>query len=84
MIYADAVDSQSLKATLKEMLARGMPRELYDAYLEEAEKLGLIPIAGKSVVGGRVLTEKDILKREDVMVPVKGDFKTNRYFYGIG
>lgn len=84
VIYANAVDSQSLKATLKEMLARGLPKEVYDAYLDEAEKLGIIPVVGKSVVGGKTLTKDDILIREDVLAPVKGDFKTNRYFYGIG
>lgn len=83
-IYANAVDSQSLLATLKEMRARGMPKEVYEAYLEEAKRIGLIPVAGKSIVGGQVLKESDILKREDVLVPIKGDFKTNRYFYGIG
>lgn len=83
-IYADAVNSQSLMATLKEMRARGLPKDVYDAYVEEAERIGLIPIAGKSVVGGRVITKDDILTREDVLVPIKGDFKTNKYFYGIG
>ena len=83
-IYADAVDSQSLMLTLKEMRARGMPKEVYDAYVDEAERIGLIPVAGKSIVGGRVLKKEDILRREDVLVPLKSDFKTNRYFYGIG
>lgn len=83
-IYADAVDSQSLLWTLNEMRARGMPKEVYEAYLDEAERLGLIPVVGKSVVGGKTLTEKDILKRSDVLIPLKNDFKTNKYFYGIG
>jgi len=83
-IYAKAVDSQSLLWTLKEMRARGMPKEMYNAYLDEAERIGLIPVVGKSVVGGKTLTKDDILKREDVLVPLKNDFKTNRYFYGIG
>ena len=83
-IYADCVDSQSLKATLLEMRRRGMPKELYDAYIDEAERIGLIPVPGKSVVGGKTLTKDDILRREDVLVPLKNDFKTNKYFYGIG
>jgi hypothetical protein len=84
VIYANAVDSHSLKATLDEMLARGMPKAMYDAYLDEAERIGLIPVPGKSVVGGKTLTEADILKREDVLIPLNNDFKTNKYFYGVG
>jgi hypothetical protein len=83
-IYAGAVDTQTLKWTLDEMLARGFPKELYDQYLEEAEMLGIIPVAGKSIVGGKVLRAEDILKRSDVLKPIKNDFKDNYSFYGIG
>ena len=83
-IYADAVDAQSLKWTLDEMKRRGLPAELYDQYLNEAIDIGLIPVAGRSVVGGKILTEADILKREDVLIKMDHSFKTNRYFYGIG
>lgn len=83
-IYADAVETQTLKWTLDEMLARGFPKDLYDQYLNEAIDLGIIPVAGRSVVGGRVLQERDILKKKDVMIKIDHNFKTNRYFYGIG
>jgi hypothetical protein len=83
-IYAKAVDSQSLKATLDEMLARGLPRELYDRYLNEAIDIGLIPVVGRSRIGGRLLTEDDILKASDVRVPINEKFNSNKYFYGIG
>jgi hypothetical protein len=83
-IYANAVDSQSLRWTLDEMLARGLPRKIYDAYLEEAELIGLIPVAGKSVVGGKVLTKADILTKQDVLQKISNDFRSNRYFYGVG
>jgi SPP1 gp7 family putative phage head morphogenesis protein len=83
-IYATAVRSESVKATLDEMLARGLPRALYNQYMEEAIRIGIIPVAGKSVVGGRVLTKADILTREDILRTVPGDFKDNRYWYGIG
>ena len=83
-IYANAVDAQSLKWTLDEMLARGLPREIYDAYLDEAERIGLIPVIGKSVVGGKKLTKADILTKADVLKAIREDFKTNYSFYGIG
>ena len=83
-IYADAVDKESILATLNELRARGLPKEVYDAFLEEAIQKGLIPVAGRSVVGGRVLTKADILTREEVLTPITHDFKQNRYFYGVG
>lgn len=84
VIYADASETQTLKWTLDEMLARGLPREIYDAYLEEAELTGLIPVAGKSRVGGVLLKESDILKKSDILKPVKHGFNNNYSFYGIG
>lgn len=84
LIYANAVDSQSIKATLDEMLARGFPKEMYDAYLKEAIDIGLIPVAGRSIVGGKVIQESDILKRSDVLRNIPKLFKDNLYFYGIG
>jgi hypothetical protein len=63
------------------MLARGLPKELYEQYLEEAIQTGLIPIPGKSVIDGKVLKESDILKKEDILrEDLKGDFG----FYGVG
>jgi len=82
--YAEALNANSIKKTLDEMLARGLPRELYDQYLNEAIDIGLIPVAGRSVVGGRVLTEADILTRDDILTPIPPGFTSNRSWYGIG
>ena len=83
-IYANAVDTQTLKWTLDEMLARGLPKDIYDAYLDEAERIGLIPVIGKSKIGGKLMTKADVLTRADVMKQIKNDFKDNYSFYGIG
>jgi hypothetical protein len=83
-IYARAVQSESIKATLDEMYARGMPRELYLKYMNEAIDIGLIPVAGRSRIDGKLLTQADILTREDILAAVPGQFKDNRYWYGIG
>jgi len=82
--YAEALNANSIKKTLDEMLARGLPRELYDQYLNEAIDIGLIPVAGRSVVGGRVLTEADILTKSDILAPIPPGFTSNRSWYGIG
>ena len=84
MIYANAVSKNSIKATLDELLARGLPKETYNKYLNEAIETGLIPVPGRSRVGGRLLTEDDILKPEDVLKPVKENFSDNNYWHGIG
>ena len=83
-IYARSLQADSVRATLEEMRARGLPEELYQQYLNEAIDIGLIPVVGRSVVGGKVLTEEDILKQEDILQKVPTDFKQNRYWYGIG
>lgn len=83
-IYADAVENNSIKATLDEMLARGLPRKLYNQYLNEAMDIGLIPVPGRSVVGGRKLTEADILKRSDILSKTLDDFISDYHWYGIG
>jgi SPP1 gp7 family putative phage head morphogenesis protein len=83
-IYANAVDAQSLKWTLDEMLARGFPRKLYDKYLDEAERIGLIPVPGKSIVGGKKLTKEDILTKSDIMKLIPKGFGHDYSFYGIG
>jgi hypothetical protein len=84
LIYANAVSTQSVKATLDEMLARGLPKELYNKYLNEAIDIGIIPVAGRSIIDGRIVTEADILKRGDILEKIPADFKNNRYFYGVG
>lgn len=83
-VYAEAVDAQTLKWTLDEMLARGLPKEIYDEFLDEAERIGLIPVVGKSIVGGKKLTKDDILKKSDILKPIKNDFKQDYSFYGVG
>lgn len=82
--YARAVNASSVKATLDEMKARGLPQELYDKYLNEAIDIGLIPVPGRSMVGGRVLTEDDILKSSDILAPIPRGFSNNKSWYGIG
>ena len=83
-IYGNAVGKNSIVLTLNEMKARGLPKELYDKYLNEAIETGLIPVLGRSKIGGRMMTKEDILTYEDVMAPVVEKFKHNRYWYGIG
>jgi hypothetical protein len=66
------------------MRARGLPKDLYDQYLNEAIDTGLIPVPGRSVVGGKVLQIEDILTREDILKPIEHKFDKNLYWYGIG
>ena len=83
-IYSHAVANTSIKDTLKELYNRGLPRDLYLKYLKEAQDIGLIPVAGRSNIGGRVISDKDILKPEDVLQQVDESLGSNRYWYGIG
>ncbi|MDH5185165.1 MAG: hypothetical protein OEX12_14885, partial [Gammaproteobacteria bacterium] len=83
-IYAELADKNVIKDTLDEMLKRGFPRELYNKYMKEAITLGLIPVVGQSRVGGRLLTDSDILLPEDILAKLPEDFKNNRSWYGIG
>lgn len=83
-IYADTLESNSIKDTLDEMLARGFPRELYNKYLNEAIDIGLIPVAGRSRINGKLLTEADILTRYDILQAVPPGFSNNRSWYGVG
>lgn len=83
-IYANAVDKSPIKATLDEMLARGLPKELYDQYLNEAIDIGLIPVVGRSRVGGKVITEKDILYKHEVLQEIPSGFESNYGWYGVG
>lgn len=83
-IYALAVQKESIRETLLEMRRRGLPKELYEKYLNEAIDTGLIPVAGRSRVAGRLLTKDDILTREDIMEAIPIGFKSNHSFYGIG
>lgn len=83
-IYGVAVESNSILDTLNEMYARGLPRELYYKYLNEAIDIGLIPVVGRSRIDGKLMTQKDILTKADILAKVQQDFKDNKYWYGIG
>ncbi len=83
-IYADMLDANVIKNTLDEMYKRGLPRSLYIKYLKEAIDIGLIPIAGKSKVGGKLLTKQDILTKADILQEVPKGFKKDLGWYGIG
>jgi SPP1 gp7 family putative phage head morphogenesis protein len=83
-IYADVLSKNVIVMTLNEMRARGLPKDLYEQYMNEAIQKGLIPIAGKSVVGGITLKDSDILTIEDILAPIKEDFSSDRYWYGVG
>jgi SPP1 gp7 family putative phage head morphogenesis protein len=85
-IYADVLKNNVVKTTLDEMLARGLPKDVYDQYLNEAIDTGLIPVAGRSVVGGKILTQADILTADDILVgnDKPYDFENNTGFYGVG
>jgi hypothetical protein len=83
-IYAKTLDKNVIEMTLKEMKARGLPQASYDKYLNEAIELGLIPIAGKSKVGGKLLKESDILNKSDILREVPKGFKSDYGWYGVG
>ncbi len=82
-IYAKALERNVIKETLDEMLKRGLPKPLYDQYLNEAIEIGLIPIPGKSRINGRLLKDSDILMREDILREVPNDFFKDFGWYGV-
>ncbi len=83
-IYANSLNKNVIKLTLDEMKSRGLPKELYDKYLEEAIQLGLIPIEGKSKVGGKLLKKSDILNSEDILKEIPDNFNSDYSWYGVG
>jgi hypothetical protein len=83
-IYADTLEVNIIKEVLDEMKRRGLSQELYDKYLQDAIDRGLIPVKGKSVIGGRTLKEEDILKKDQILQEVKENFDDDRYWYGVG
>jgi SPP1 gp7 family putative phage head morphogenesis protein len=85
-LYAKTLDANPVVATLNEMKARGLPKELYDQYLQEAIDKGLIPVEGVSIVGGKRLKKSDILTKEDILstIPDPTKFENDWGFYGIG
>jgi hypothetical protein len=83
-MYAEVLDANIIAKTLKEMKNRGLPSAIYNKYLEEAIHIGLIPIPGKSVVGGKTVTTADILTVEDILEDIPISFKRDKGWYGIG
>lgn len=83
-IYAEMVNRNSIKLTLDEMYRRGLPKKLYYQYLNEAIDVGLIPVPGRSRIGGRLLTEKDILSAADILEHTPDGFVSNHGWYGVG
>jgi len=83
-VYADMISRNVIKQTLDEMRARGLPKELYDQYLDEAIDKGLIPVPGRSVIGGKVLKLEDILTEDDVLKAIPKGFEKDLGWYGIG
>lgn len=83
-MYADSLENNVIKMTLDEMLKRGLPRDIYNAYMNEAIDSGLIPVVGRSRVNGRVLTDTDILTREDILQEIPNSFFEDFGWYGIG
>lgn len=83
-IYAETLKSNPILATLNEMKARGLPKELYDKYLNEAIDTGLIPVPGRSKIGGRTLLASDVLRPQDILQQINGSYTSNRDWYGIG
>ena len=83
-IYARSLDKNIILDTLKEMRSRGLPEDVYQKYLDEAIDSGLIPVVGRSKIGGKVLKDSDILKKDDVLQEVPSGFKTDYGWYGVG
>jgi hypothetical protein len=83
-IYAKTLDRNIIEMTLLEMRKRGLPEELYQQYRNEAIEKGLIPVVGKSVIGGKVLRKEDILTVEDILKKVPDGFLTDYGWYGVG
>lgn len=83
-IYAETLDNNVIKMTLLEMRARGLPEEIYQKFLDEAIDIGLIPVVGRSKIGGRLLQKSDILTVEDILQSVPSGFKTDLGWYGVG
>lgn len=83
-IYAKMLDRNVIKMTLEEMRKRGLPEEIYQRYLNEAIDVGLIPIPGRSRVGGKLLKESDILIPSDILKEVPKGFADDYGWYGVG
>jgi len=83
-IYADLINNNVIRNTLKGMRARGLPKEVYDRYLKEAIDTGLIPIPGVSRIDGKLMVIDDILTREHIQEEVPKGFFDDKAWYGMG
>lgn len=83
-MYAESLKNNVIKNTLDEMLKRGLPKDVYDAYLKEAIEIGLIPIPGRSRIGGKEITISDILTEEDILQEIPDNFQEDLGWYGVG
>ena len=83
-LYAKTLKTNVIKEVLDEMLARGLPKEVYDRYLKEAIDEGLIPIKGVSKINGKFMIEDDILKQEDILKEIRENFEEDYGWYGVG
>ena len=83
-IYAESLNKNVIKATLDEMKARGLPHDIYMFYLEEAKELGLIPVVGRSKIGGRYIKDSDILNKEDILKSFEESYQNDFGWYGVG
>lgn len=83
-IYARTLSNNVIKMTLDEMLARGLPKSIYNSYLNEAIETGLIPVVGRSKINGIPMTEKDILTVPDILKEVPSEFQDDYGWYGVG
>ncbi len=83
-IYANMLNKNVIKMTLDEMRKRGLPKELYDKYLNEAIELGLIPVVGRSRINGVLMKDTDILTDKDILEEIEDTFETDYGWYGVG
>ena len=83
-IYAESLRNNVVLMVLEEMKKRGLPDDIYKKYMDEAIDIGLIPVPGRSVIDGKVMTEEDILRIDDILKEVPGGFDKDYGFYGIG
>jgi SPP1 gp7 family putative phage head morphogenesis protein len=82
-IYSEIVQNSSILDTLNEMYDRGLPKELYTKYLNEAIDIGLIPVVGRSKIDGKLVKLSDILTKEDILAQVSEKFDKNYHWYGV-
>jgi SPP1 gp7 family putative phage head morphogenesis protein len=83
-IYADQLKENPVLATLKQLRKDGLSWKSYNKFLNQAIEEGLIPVPGRSIIGGKKITKEDILTIEDVLKDIGNEFDGNYDWYGIG